>query len=105
MELAWPRRMMRDLLAGIGDPYLVVRVGWGPDAELPPAPPPRAGRRHRGGGPAAVTRHGPVGRRRDGRRSLDGWRTSTRPTRSWSSATRTPGASPTAWSRRAGAGS
>lgn len=38
MELAWPRRMMRDLLAGIGDPYLVVRVGWGPDAELPPAP-------------------------------------------------------------------
>ncbi|WP_435055118.1 Acg family FMN-binding oxidoreductase [Micromonospora aurantiaca (nom. illeg.)] len=38
VELAWPRRMMRDLLAGIGDPYLVVRVGWGPDAELPPAP-------------------------------------------------------------------
>ncbi|SCG64437.1 Acg family FMN-binding oxidoreductase [Micromonospora humi] len=38
IELAWPRRMMRDLLAGIGDPYLVVRVGWGPDADLPPAP-------------------------------------------------------------------
>ncbi|MET7836868.1 nitroreductase family protein [Micromonospora sediminicola] len=38
IELAWPRRMMRDLLAGIGAPYLVVRVGWGPDAELPPAP-------------------------------------------------------------------
>ena len=26
------------LLAGIGEAYLVVRVGWGPDAELPPAP-------------------------------------------------------------------
>ncbi|WP_369799278.1 hypothetical protein [Micromonospora sp. M42] len=38
VELAWPRRMMRDLLAGIGSPYLIVRVGWGPEAELPPAP-------------------------------------------------------------------
>ncbi|MCI4061208.1 nitroreductase family protein [Micromonospora sp. R77] len=38
IELAWPRRMMRDLLAGIGDPYLVVRVGWAPAGELPPAP-------------------------------------------------------------------
>ncbi|SBT39202.1 Acg family FMN-binding oxidoreductase [Micromonospora auratinigra] len=38
IELAWPRRMMRDLLAGIGEPYLVVRVGWGPAEELPPAP-------------------------------------------------------------------
>ena len=38
IEVAWPRRMMRDLLAGIGDPYLVVRVGWGPDDALPPAP-------------------------------------------------------------------
>ncbi|MFG2058113.1 Acg family FMN-binding oxidoreductase [Micromonospora sp. NPDC048930] len=38
VELAWPRRMMRDLLAGVGEPYLVVRVGWGSDDELPPAP-------------------------------------------------------------------
>ncbi|MFJ8578271.1 Acg family FMN-binding oxidoreductase [Micromonospora sp. NPDC093277] len=38
IELAWPRRMMRDLLAGVGEPYLVVRVGWGPDADLPPVP-------------------------------------------------------------------
>ncbi|MFD2767070.1 Acg family FMN-binding oxidoreductase [Micromonospora eburnea] len=38
IEVAWPRRMMRDLLAGVGEPYLVVRVGWGPDAELPPVP-------------------------------------------------------------------
>lgn len=38
IELAWPRRMMRELLAGVGEPYLVVRVGWGPGDELPPAP-------------------------------------------------------------------
>ncbi|MGC4896746.1 Acg family FMN-binding oxidoreductase [Micromonospora sp. DT31] len=38
VELAWPRRMMRDLLAGLGEAYLVVRVGWGPKAELPPTP-------------------------------------------------------------------
>ncbi|WP_406044177.1 nitroreductase [Micromonospora sp. NBC_00898] len=38
IELAWPRRMMRDLLAGVGEPYLVVRVGWGPGGELAPAP-------------------------------------------------------------------
>ncbi|GGR74283.1 NAD(P)H nitroreductase [Micromonospora fulviviridis] len=38
IEVAWPRRMMRDLLAGIGDPYLVVRVGWGPGDDLPAAP-------------------------------------------------------------------
>jgi nitroreductase len=39
IELAWPRTLMRDLLAGVGEPYLVVRVGIGPDAaELPPAP-------------------------------------------------------------------
>ncbi|MFR9779697.1 Acg family FMN-binding oxidoreductase [Micromonospora sp. MS34] len=38
IELAWPRRIMRDLLAGVGEPYLVVRVGWGPGDELPPAP-------------------------------------------------------------------
>ncbi|MCW3842790.1 nitroreductase [Micromonospora yasonensis] len=38
IELAWPRRMMRDLLAGLGEPYLVVRAGWGPADELPAAP-------------------------------------------------------------------
>ncbi|MFE9694935.1 Acg family FMN-binding oxidoreductase [Micromonospora sp. NPDC005806] len=38
IELAWPRRMMRDLLGGIGEPYLLVRVGWGPGDGLPPAP-------------------------------------------------------------------
>ncbi|MEU5941440.1 hypothetical protein ABZ807_20165 [Micromonospora sp. NPDC047548] len=29
IELAWPRRMMRELVADVGEPYLVVRVGWG----------------------------------------------------------------------------
>ncbi|PWU47948.1 nitroreductase, partial [Micromonospora globispora] len=39
IELAWPRRMMRELLSGVGEPYLLVRVGWGPAGEdLPPAP-------------------------------------------------------------------
>ncbi|SCF27944.1 hypothetical protein GA0074696_4032 [Micromonospora purpureochromogenes] len=39
IELTWPRQMMRDLLAGVGEPYLVVRVGWGPPAgDLPAAP-------------------------------------------------------------------
>jgi nitroreductase len=39
IELAWPRRLMRDLLAGVGEPYLVVRLGWGePASGLPPAP-------------------------------------------------------------------
>ncbi|KKK00350.1 nitroreductase [Micromonospora sp. HK10] len=40
IELAWPRRMLRDLLAGVGEPYLVIRVGWAPDGE-PPATPRR----------------------------------------------------------------
>lgn len=39
IELAWPRTLMRDLLGGVGEPYLVVRVGIGPNpADLAPAP-------------------------------------------------------------------
>ncbi|MEV1286491.1 nitroreductase [Micromonospora sp. NPDC049679] len=39
IEQTWPRRLMRDLLAGIGEPYLVVRLGVGADpAGLPPVP-------------------------------------------------------------------
>lgn len=39
IELAWPRTLMRNLLGGVGEPYLVVRVGIGPDSgDLPPAP-------------------------------------------------------------------
>lgn len=39
IEQAWPRRLMRELLAGLGEPYLVVRLGVGADPEgLPPVP-------------------------------------------------------------------
>lgn len=39
VEVMWPRQMLRDLLAGLGEPYLVVRVGFaGKVDELPPAP-------------------------------------------------------------------
>ncbi|TNH31133.1 nitroreductase [Micromonospora orduensis] len=39
IEQAWPRRLMRDLLAGLGEPYLIVRLGVGADPDgLPPAP-------------------------------------------------------------------
>lgn len=39
IELAWPRRLMRDLVAGVGEPYLVVRLGLPAESgELPPVP-------------------------------------------------------------------
>jgi nitroreductase len=39
VEVEWPRRLLRDLLAGVGEPYVVVRLGYGPAAgQLPPAP-------------------------------------------------------------------
>ncbi|MFB9237908.1 Acg family FMN-binding oxidoreductase [Plantactinospora siamensis] len=38
IELAWPRRLMRDLLAGLGEPYLAVRLGVGSASELPAVP-------------------------------------------------------------------
>lgn len=39
IEVDWPRRLMRDLLAGLGEPYLTVRLGMGPDPDgLPMVP-------------------------------------------------------------------
>ncbi|WP_127508558.1 Acg family FMN-binding oxidoreductase [Actinoplanes solisilvae] len=39
VEVEWPRTLLRDLLAGIGEPFLVVRLGYLPDNEgLPPVP-------------------------------------------------------------------
>jgi hypothetical protein len=39
IELVWPRHLMRDLIAGIGEPYLIVRLGVDPNlVDLPPAP-------------------------------------------------------------------
>lgn len=39
VEVAWPHRLLSGLLAGTGEPYLVVRLGYPPVAEeLPRAP-------------------------------------------------------------------
>jgi nitroreductase len=37
IEVEWPRHLVRGLIAGIGEPYLVVRLGYLP--EVPPPPP------------------------------------------------------------------
>ncbi|AGL16929.1 nitroreductase [Actinoplanes sp. N902-109] len=43
IEVEWPRRLLRDLLAGVGEPYIVVRLGFRATTEdLPPAPRRRA---------------------------------------------------------------
>jgi len=42
IELAWPRRLMRDLLAGVGQPYLVVRLGVPAESDVLPSVPRRA---------------------------------------------------------------
>ncbi|MEE6262735.1 Acg family FMN-binding oxidoreductase [Plantactinospora sonchi] len=41
IELDWPRWLMRDLLAGVGEPYLVIRLGFAVDATPPPGVPRR----------------------------------------------------------------
>jgi hypothetical protein len=39
IEQTWPRQLLRELLAGVGEPYLVVRVGvGGAPGELPEVP-------------------------------------------------------------------
>lgn len=39
VEVTWTRRLLRDLLAGVGEPYVAVRLGYLHAAEpLPPAP-------------------------------------------------------------------
>lgn len=42
VEVPWPRRILRDLLAGLGEPYLVVRVGYTGQADGLPDVPRRA---------------------------------------------------------------
>jgi hypothetical protein len=42
VEIAWPRMLLRRLLAGIGEPYLIVRLGYVDSAEVLPASPRRA---------------------------------------------------------------
>jgi nitroreductase len=42
VEVAWPRHLLRRLLAGIGEPYIVVRLGYAESAETVPATPRRS---------------------------------------------------------------
>ena len=44
VEVAWPRRLLRRLLSEIGEPYLVVRLGYADSAEVLPATPRRDAR-------------------------------------------------------------
>jgi nitroreductase len=41
IEVEWPRTLVRGLLAGIGEPYVVVRLGYLPDSPPPPPTPRR----------------------------------------------------------------
>ena len=41
VEVSWPRHLLRDLLSDIGEPYVVVRLGYVESAELLPATPRR----------------------------------------------------------------
>jgi hypothetical protein len=42
VEMAWPRELLRRLLAGIGEPYIVVRLGYVDSDETLPATPRRS---------------------------------------------------------------
>ncbi|WP_433381946.1 Acg family FMN-binding oxidoreductase [Actinoplanes sp. CA-142083] len=41
IEVEWPRHLVRGLIAGLGEPYLVIRLGYLPDAPPPPPTPRR----------------------------------------------------------------
>jgi nitroreductase len=42
VEIAWPRMLLRRLLSGIGEPYLIVRLGYADPGQLPPPSPRRS---------------------------------------------------------------
>jgi hypothetical protein len=42
VEIAWPRMLLRRLLSGIGEPYLIVRLGYVDSTQALPASPRRA---------------------------------------------------------------
>jgi len=42
VEVAWPRYLLRELLSDVGEPYVVVRVGYVESGQLLPATPRRA---------------------------------------------------------------
>jgi len=41
VEIAWPRQLLRRLVPGGGEPYLIVRLGYAASAESPPVSPRR----------------------------------------------------------------
>jgi nitroreductase len=41
IEVEWPRHLVRGLIADLGEPYLIVRLGYLPDAPPPPPTPRR----------------------------------------------------------------
>jgi hypothetical protein len=65
VEVPWPRQALRGLLADLGEPYLVVRVGYA-RAEPPPATPRRAADDAINGGGDLVGADGAVTAVRDG---------------------------------------
>lgn len=42
VEVAWPRRLLRGMLSGIGEPYLIVRLGYVDSPEILPVTPRRS---------------------------------------------------------------
>jgi hypothetical protein len=42
VEVAWPRHLLRDLLSDVGEPYVVVRLGYVESTDVLPATPRRA---------------------------------------------------------------
>jgi hypothetical protein len=40
IEVEWPRQLLKNLLSGVGEPYLTIRLGYhdAAAAPLPPAP-------------------------------------------------------------------
>jgi nitroreductase len=41
VEVAWPRQLLRRLVPGDGEPYLIVRLGYAASGEPPPLSPRR----------------------------------------------------------------
>ncbi|MCU7726959.1 nitroreductase [Actinoplanes sp. KI2] len=41
IEVEWPRTLVRGMISGIGEPYVVVRLGYLPDSAPPPSTPRR----------------------------------------------------------------
>lgn len=41
VEVEWPRHLLHGLLAGIGEPFVAVRLGYLPAGESPAPPAPR----------------------------------------------------------------